>query len=530
MRLFMRCVILSIAPALLSSCSPELTRRPAGVAALTVSQWVPTIAGSGSQNHQPASIQEREELYVTGPLNGLSATFLPTRELSVSFQVPSDMGDNGSISLVAQVEDIPASLTGSAYAILVSLTSPTGHDWVNARTDGTQGDCLQSGLFKCPSFSCTGAQCKCTENLSCTVNSPSAFLNREQWSQRQLPAMGFSSVNTFPTCNWNVGSPACTFNSTYFVNQRLPSGSYEARYILLSSDYAELTSFSARLHVSLIKKKSPAPQTAQNGAVDLNIILVGSKNVSDSRTAKGRQNLNQLFSTVQGMYDQQGLGLKLGQLRAFDWNDSTGESFANTPVENLAELFEVGSRGTPPETDAKSINIFLVSTLPYSSANVTVLGVAGSIPGPMLRGTGSSGLAFSSFEQLATFNPLYPKIESTFNDLATTVAHELGHYLGLNHPNESDGTTYDPTGDTPRCTPNGQGMVTHSSCENAASCAPFCSNYNGIDQFCPSISGCQFNHTMWYTTKPYSSSLGIGDGNFFSTQSSRIMLYNPLIW
>ena len=36
-------------------------------------------------------------------------------------------------------------------------------------------------------------------------------------------------------------------------------------------------------------------------------------------------------------------------------------------------------------------------------------------------------------------------------ELAATMAHELGHYLGLFHISESDGASHDPLADTPEC-------------------------------------------------------------------------------
>ena len=44
------------------------------------------------------------------------------------------------------------------------------------------------------------------------------------------------------------------------------------------------------------------------------------------------------------------------------------------------------------------------------------------------------------------------QIDADFATFQETIAHETGHYLGLNHPSESTGTYHDIVRDTPICT------------------------------------------------------------------------------
>jgi len=121
--------------------------------------------------------------------------------------------------------------------------------------------------------------------------------------------------------------------------------------------------------------------------------------------------------------------------------------------------------------------------------------------------------------------------------MGSTISHEIGHYLGLNHLTESSGSSHDAIPDTPQCISeniSGTNYVTQNSCLSSSSCSTPCTaeangSYNGITRFCPNTSACQFNHVMWWTTKSFSETTGVGDGNIFSADSSNILLSNPFI-
>ncbi len=85
-------------------------------------------------------------------------------------------------------------------------------------------------------------------------------------------------------------------------------------------------------------------------------------------------------------------------------------------------------------------------------------GEAGGIPGPLLP---------SSHSVVAVSWLIHAGGNAAFDDselqvFAETMAHEVGHYVGLYHPVESDWSAWDALGDTRRCT-------SASACESALS-------------------------------------------------------------
>jgi hypothetical protein len=349
----------------------------------------------------------------------------------------------------------------------------------------------------------------------------------------------------------------------------------------------------AGLRVRVIVKKDTESRDsgALNGGININLVLVGDQNISDSLSVRGARNLDLLFKEVNRLLkDSSGAKLSINELKVYEWSDADGGSqYSQVDYLDLGNLFQVGSLADAlAGSSGSSVNVFLVSDITYANNNsFRILGVSGGILGPPVNGTQTSGLAFSSGDELATFNPKCTvsncnrrNQENDFLEMAATITHELGHFLGLNHPSESGSPStqsHDFLNDTPTCqsrsssgtykldqracyvtdtTTQGSplaGVSCQTACDAALGTGSYLAgsaNAAAIDllpsvntgsyagngdmpsKFCPTVPECQFNHVMWYTTKNRqvsASGTWSEDGNLFSAQSSAVLQWSPLV-
>ncbi len=88
-----------------------------------------------------------------------------------------------------------------------------------------------------------------------------------------------------------------------------------------------------------------------------------------------------------------------------------------------------------------AINLFFLKDIDPRPDDGEPEAEAGGIPGPLgMQGTGSSGIAIAT--NMMAGDP---------ERLGRTLAHEIGHYLGLFHTSEADGSVLDALADTPEC-------------------------------------------------------------------------------
>ncbi len=533
---------------------------PVPAAKLVTGAWMPdqTAIGSGSSNSKGTTALTTFTLSASNaPLVRFNDPWSGNTTLVDlgNFTASSDFGMNGSITLVAETVNYP--LSGGAYPVLASFYVDTGSgtiEFVN-----TSDACSSAGMWTCNGGNCTA-------NAACTVQTGTSFGGREDWDQHQVPPFGYSTTNAFPRCDSSVGSwTGCPANLS-----SLPSGHYYAKYVMMSDSGSSVASTTTGLKVTVSIKKDTASRNtgSTNGSVDVNLILVGDQNVNDSHSAAGARNLDMLFKEVNSILTTN-VGIGIGAFTVYDWSDANGgNQYSNVDYSDLGILFSAGSQAVTAASAGKALNIFIVSDIAYSGASFTILGLSGGILGPTVNGTQSSGLAFSSNDDLAVFNATCSdntcsrnNQDASFLEMAATIAHEMGHFLGLNHPSESKvGTSpqqNDQLNDTPTClarlTSGSSYTLDQRACyqdstiqSSSATCQSACDAAIGVggqgyfnsgnntstpDNFCKTVTQCQFNHLMWYTTKNRLKMSGVWheDGNLISPESSVLMQWDAFV-
>jgi len=173
-----------------------------------------------------------------------------------------------------------------------------------------------------------------------------------------------------------------------------------------------------------------------------------------------------------------GAGVCLGTVTWYEAPDWARARFAldtsagdAVPCGNLSQLLATSTPGQP------RLELFLLPYLRNDPADPNrVIGVDGTIPGPAtINGTIAGGAAVSAEDLTAGTcappggAPAAPQPYTCGADKVSMVAaHESGHYLGLYHPSESDGATFDPLGDTPHCECSPAcGLTSSSQCVGA---------------------------------------------------------------
>lgn len=510
-------------------CAPEQTTSSLYTCqTITGTPWTPNVTGASASNHDAAVTVSETTHTGSGTVVGFAQAF---QYVTFNFTVGSDLGTHGSFTLEATPTALPSGVS-LVYPVLASLVDPNGKEWINLAAS-----CATSGPY-----ASTGSA-----NSSCKPSWPSAYFSRSHWLGRQI-SIGDNgpSTNVFPTCNWAGGdtpgsgnNAACAFNSDFFVTGKVPTGTYTAKYVMMAGDASSLAGKTGAMSLKVVRKTD----AAADGAIDINVVLVGDTNVLASRTAKGQANLDLLVNAMADLYAPSGSGVKIGEVRAIEWScNDGGEPYAGVSTSQLADLYTTGGSLLPASAKTRSINLYLIHQFADGAG---YLGIAGALGGPLTGDTGNSGVAIATFGKLETFNPNcsvsscpLSSQEADFVDMGATMAHEMGHYLGLNHPSESSGATHDAVYDTPTCsTTNTYGYISINSCRildttsypgTATKCSDVCVGYSATSGiFCETRPECQFNHLMWWSSKNFKN--GSGDGNLISTNSRAIIDYHPLI-
>lgn len=187
---------------------------------------------------------------------------------------------------------------------------------------------------------------------------------------------------------------------------------------------------------------------ARGQRLDLNLFYVGASDL-EPEGARGPELVADALEVVDSIYAQADIFIgEVRQIRvggalpelglAFPGGDQS-QGFASLEVRfgvyvELPYLFRLSAGASNT-----ALNVFFVGDIePLAGAEPEAQ--AGGIPGPMgMHGTGGSGIVVAA------------DMMGSSEALGRTLAHEIGHYLGLFHTSEANGCVLDVLDDTPAC-------------------------------------------------------------------------------
>ena len=141
-----------------------------------------------------------------------------------------------------------------------------------------------------------------------------------------------------------------------------------------------------------------------------------------------------------------------GLTASFQYSDFGGSVDTYRAIDGYGEFNDLLRTGNGDGLQV--VTLFIVESIALEQGTTT-LGKSGGPPGAAtIAGTSKSGVVAVGAD-VGTDPTLTAKI----------IAHELGHYLGLWHTTERDGSSHDPLSDTPQCTDDGgDGVMNSSDC------------------------------------------------------------------
>ena len=224
-----------------------------------------------------------------------------------------------------------------------------------------------------------------------------------------------------------IGSPTCVVGNGTLT---YPPGKYDVKVLL---------------------KTGPVPAA---GTVDVNFYLVTTQlTAATASTSASVARMRQMLASYLAR-----AGLTLGTVNFVDMPADVKARYAAGV--NIDDTLPCGDMATilRMSNAENAISLFLVNSLVSGQGGMfTYVGVDGTIPGPSsVGGTVASGALVSAAN--LNFSSTPTSCQGAVNlsgcgadRTAYIAAHETGHFLGLYHVTESDGTRFDPVQDTPTC-------------------------------------------------------------------------------
>jgi hypothetical protein len=190
-------------------------------------------------------------------------------------------------------------------------------------------------------------------------------------------------------------------------------------------------------------------EAAPGTTIDMNVYLVGIPG-TNARTAPSDPDLQELLAAFDEIYGQ--IGIRLGEVRYYDIDGDAEDAYQilrnDAQVEELVALSDLPGASYD---EVLSVNVFFVRAMAFEGGAGGAIGISSGLPGPAaLHGMGASGVVFTSEYLGETFRDGGGTVDG--NDYTAQIfAHEVGHYLGLFHTSEQQGSGFDPITDTPEC-------------------------------------------------------------------------------
>lgn len=181
--------------------------------------------------------------------------------------------------------------------------------------------------------------------------------------------------------------------------------------------------------------------------VEVDVYLVGVPDVT-AATAATDADLQAALEHASAIYA--GVGLDLDFVRYVDPSPDDVIRYSILPdLQAAREMFTIADPESPSADAILRVPLFLVDTMMEGR------GFSPGIPAPPgLMRTRANGVAVStSLLGEMPMGSFDPRVQDGNAVTGTFIAHEIGHYLGLQHTTEASGMVWDPLGDTPQCGP-----------------------------------------------------------------------------